>query len=60
MKSEKYTCPECLAKEGVDILYGYPSDDTLQSWFKKEVELGGCIVGNEKPTRKRFKCGHQW
>ncbi len=60
MKSEKYICPECLAKEGVDILYGYPSDDTLQSWFKKEVELGGCIVGNEKPTRKCFKCGHQW
>jgi hypothetical protein len=28
MKSEKYTCPECHAKEGVDILYGYPSEDT--------------------------------
>ena len=50
----------CLIEEGVDILYGYPSEDTLQSWFKKDVELGGCIVGNEKPTHKCFKCGHQW
>jgi hypothetical protein len=59
-KNKEYTCPECHAKEGVDILYGYPSEDTLQSWFKKDVELGGCIVGNEKPTHKCFKCGHQW
>jgi Zn ribbon nucleic-acid-binding protein len=60
MKSEKYTCPKCQAKEGVDILYGYPTDDALQLWFKKEIELGGCIVGKEKPTRNCFKCGHQW
>ena len=60
MKDSKHTCPECNAKEGVDILYGYPSEETLQSWFKKEVELGGCIVDNEKPTHKCFKCGHQW
>ena len=36
-KNKEYTCPECHDKEGVDILYGYPSEDTLQSWFKKDV-----------------------
>ena len=60
MSSNKYPCPKCNAKESVDIVYGYPTDETLQSWFKKEVELGGCIIGNEKPTHKCFKCGHQW
>ena len=49
MTSKKYICPECNANEGVNILYGYPTDETLQSWFKKEVELGGCIIGKETP-----------
>ena len=60
MEDSKHICPECKAKEGEDILYGYPSEETPQSWLKKKVELGGCIVGNEKPTHKCFKCGHQW
>ena len=38
--NKKYICPECKSNEGVDILYGYPTDETLQSWFKKDVELG--------------------
>ncbi len=60
MKSKKYICPECNSDDVVDILYGYPTDDTLQSWFKKEVELGGCIVGKEKPIHKCRECNHQW
>ncbi len=60
MKPKEYVCPECNSDDVVDIVYGYPTDDTLQSWFKKEVELGGCIVSTEKPTHKCFKCGHQW
>ena len=60
MKDKKYICPKCKSNEVIDILYGYPSPEALQSWFKKDVELGGCIVGNEKPTHKCFKCGHQW
>jgi hypothetical protein len=60
MPDKKHICSECKASDTVDIVYGYPSEQTLQSWFKKEVELGGCIVGNEKPTHKCFKCGHQW
>ena len=60
MKSKKEICPECKSNDVVDIVYGYPTDDTLQSWFRKEIELGGCIIGNEKPTHKCHKCNHQW
>jgi hypothetical protein len=56
----KYTCPSCKEKEAVDILYGYPTDETLQAWKNKEIELGGCIVGEENPNRKCMKCNHQW
>jgi len=41
MKDKKYSCPKCKSNEVIDILYGYPTQETLQSWFKKEVELGG-------------------
>jgi len=56
----KYTCPSCKEKEAVGILYGYPTDETLQAWKNKEIELGGCIVGEEKPNRKCMKCNHEW
>lgn len=58
-KSEKFKCPKCNNNEAVQILYGYPLPETLQAWHNKEIELGGCIVGNEL-THKCFKCGHQW
>ena len=56
----KFICSKCKKKEAVKILYGYPADETLQSWFKKEVELGGCIIQPNNPNRKCLNCGHQW
>lgn len=60
MDNKKNICPQCSSKETVKIVYGYPSQELLQSWFKKEIELGGCIVRKENPTHKCKKCSHQW
>ena len=60
MSKKKHICPECKATEIVDVVYGYPTEETLQSWFKKEIELGGCIIGKQKPSHKCKKCEHQW
>jgi len=60
MPKKKQICPECKSTEIVDIVYGYPTEEVLQSWFKKEIELGGCIVRNENPIYKCKKCNHQW
>jgi len=60
MPDKKHICPECKASDIVDIVYGYPSEQTLQSWVKKEIELGGCIVQDENPQHKCKKCKHQW
>jgi hypothetical protein len=43
MSDKKYICPKCKSNEVIDILYGYPSPEALQSWFKKEVEFGGVL-----------------
>ena len=60
MSSKKYLCPKCKSNEVIDIVYGYPTQETLQSWFKKEIELGGCIIQGENPHHKCKKCEHQW
>ena len=60
MIGKKYICPKCESNEVINIVYGYPTQETLQSWFKKEIELGGCIVRNENHQHKCKKCGHQW
>ena len=36
MKFEKYICPQCKTKEGVRIIYGYPTDDGFKSIGKKK------------------------
>ena len=58
--NKKYVCPKCNINEAVQILYGYPSAETLKAWHNKEVELGGCIIGGEIPNRKCIKCNHEW
>ena len=60
IKGKKFSCPKCKKKEAVQIYYGYASPATLNAWHNKEIELGGCIVGEEKPNRKCMKCNHEW
>ena len=57
--SKKFQCPKCNKKIAVQILYGYPSPETLQAWHNKEIELGGCIVDREKLNRKCINCNYQ-
>jgi DNA-directed RNA polymerase subunit M/transcription elongation factor TFIIS len=59
-KGKKFKCPKCNLKKAVEILYGYPSPETLQAWHSNEIELGGCIVGREMFNRKCINCNYQW
>lgn len=59
-KNKRLTCPKCASNKIIDILYGYPTEETLRSWQNKEIELGGCIIGKEKPTKKCTKCNYEW
>ena len=43
MESYKYICPECKEKAGVDIVYGYPTDETFKSAHEGKLVLGGCV-----------------
>jgi hypothetical protein len=59
-KNKRLTCPKCAGNKIIDIVYGYPTEETLKSWHNKEIELGGCIIGKENPTSKCTRCNYQW
>jgi hypothetical protein len=59
-KYRKYYCPKCRCEEAVQILYGYPLDETLNAWQNKEIELGGCVVSEGAVNRKCRKCNFEW
>ena len=50
----KYFCPKCKRKTGVDILYGMRSDIGFG------VKLGGCVIKVGQPNRHCFNCLYEW
>lgn len=58
--TRKYICPSCKAKEGVRIVYGYPSEKTFEARERGEIALGGCVIGDNDPERQCLNCGHEW
>jgi DNA-directed RNA polymerase subunit RPC12/RpoP len=60
MAFRKYICPSCKKKTGVNIQYGYPSQELLEAVAKDEVALGGCILWAHNPDRKCTSCGYKW
>ena len=58
----KYDCPVCHVKEGVDIVYGFPSDELIEASERGEVALGGCVLwgGGEDPKRQCLSCQYSW
>lgn len=53
-------CPQCGSEDVVEIVYGYPTEETLERAEAGEVRLGGCVVGHCDPNRYCNNCGHEW
>ena len=60
MAFRKYICPNCKKKTGVNIQYGYPSQELLEAVAKDEIALGGCIVSEDNPQRRCTSCEYEW
>jgi predicted RNA-binding Zn-ribbon protein involved in translation (DUF1610 family) len=58
--TRKHICPACGEKEGVPIMYGYPSHTAIEASERGEVALGGCCIGDNDPERRCLKCEHEW
>lgn len=53
-------CPSCSGTEIRLILYGLPSDETLQRAQRDEIVLGGCTIWDEMPDWRCMTCAHEW
>ena len=53
-------CPHCGNREGIPIVYGYPSMELAEEAEKGKVVLGGCCVMEDNPVYHCDRCQHQW
>lgn len=60
MKTQKYICPQCRERSGVDILYGMPTIEAIEMSDCGELVLGGCCFDLDAPERQCLACGCQW
>ena len=56
-RSRRKTCPTCKkADEVVEILYGMPDLEARDARDRGEIELGGCCVMPDQPTKHCKRC----
>jgi ribosomal protein S14 len=53
-------CPDCGSRDSVPIVYGYPTEETVQRSYRGEIDLGGCIVMNGNPNWRCRECGRRF
>lgn len=49
-------CTECGGRT-IPIAYGYPGPGMMEAAERGEIELGGCVIFDEQPTRRCEACG---
>jgi hypothetical protein len=54
------SCPRCGSTKIIPIAYGYPSAEMRADAEAGRVELGGCVIESNMPTRRCTGCQHAW
>ena len=54
----KTICPKCKSGNVAEIVYGMPdyNDELVKALDEGKIELGGCLVGENDPTRHCNSC----
>ena len=53
-------CPSCHKTDVVQIIYGYPDEETLIDAEAGRIVLGGCYVSPTNPTHHCRVCGYRF
>lgn len=53
-------CPHCRSLSTIPISYGKPGPELERAASRGLVELGGCVVDNNNPTRRCLDCHYGW
>lgn len=59
-RPRRYKCPHCGRTAALRIIYGYPSEETMQRAERGEILLGGCCRLIEDPDRACTACRYRW
>jgi hypothetical protein len=59
MTKKSKPCPKC-GGEAVPVIYGFPSPEVAEAHSRGEIEMGGCIAGQGRPTWRCKMCGYGW
>jgi len=54
-------CSRCGSENTIPIIYGYPTEDTMETCLEAdrngEIKMGGCCVSERMPTYYCKDCG---
>lgn len=56
-KRKPVKCPDCAGKKVVHIMYGYPTDETIENANDGSFVMGGCVVSGCDPSWRCTACG---
>lgn len=59
MNYDAKPCPTCSGSMA-PVLYGYPTTDMIELARQDMIALGGCIVGEDKPTHYCYSCNETY
>lgn len=54
------SCPVCGSEDTVPIVYGLPTEETMEYARRGKVVLGGCIIHESSPAWHCNSCGYEW
>jgi hypothetical protein len=54
------SCPACGGKEIKQVMYGFPTKETMERAKRGEVVLGGCCVIDDMPDWQCSGFHHRW
>ena len=50
----------CGSENTIEIVYGYPGPELMESAERGAVELGGCCVFPDEPDHRCRECDAEW
>ena len=54
------TCPDCMSRDIVPIVYGLPGIQLHHAALRGEVLLGGCVISGDDPQWICRVCGRRF
>ena len=57
---DRAACPACGHVGSLPIWNGEPTHVVERMARRREVALGGCVLGDGRPTHRCAACGHEW